>query len=178
MNTSKIWFVSDTHFYHKNILKFTDENDNLIRGSKFECIEDMNQAIIDNWNSQVKPYDKVYHLGDVTFKFHDEFVSLWKSLNGIKNLVVGNHDRIGFFVERKLCSKIYMSKKIRENNIILTHMPVHPSTFGYRIHMNIHGHVHQRSISDSRYRNVSLEVIDYKPISLEQIIEEAITDYE
>ena len=172
MSTSKVWFISDTHFYHKNILKFTDRTDNLIRGSKFESLDDMHSCIIDNWNSTIGECDIVYHLGDVTFKFNGDFIQLWKSLNGIKTLIIGNHDSIEFFANRGLCKHIHMSKMIREANAILTHMPVHTSTFSDRIHLNIHGHVHSHSIDDSRYCNVSLEAIGYKPVSLEQILDE------
>ena len=57
---SDIWVISDTHFGHSNILKFTDTNGNLIRGAKFSSLEEMDEHMIDQWNSTVKDGDKVY----------------------------------------------------------------------------------------------------------------------
>ena len=54
-----IFFTSDTHFDHKNILRFCNR--------PWETVEEMNQGLIDNWNSVVGPDDIVFHLGDVSF---------------------------------------------------------------------------------------------------------------
>ena len=54
---------------------------------------------------------------------------------------------------------------------ILTHCPIHSSQLDYRYSYNIHGHVHSNSIDDARYINVSAEVIDYTPKTLEQLLE-------
>ena len=64
---ANIWVVSDCHFGHNNVLKFKDDDGNLIRGSKFSSIEEMDEHLIERWNSVVKAGDKVYNLGDVYF---------------------------------------------------------------------------------------------------------------
>jgi calcineurin-like phosphoesterase family protein len=84
-----IWVISDTHWNHENILRFTDTNGKLIRGSLFDNIEEMNQCIFDNWNDTVKQGDIVYHLGDVYFKKWDTRIN---ALPGKKRLILGNHD--------------------------------------------------------------------------------------
>src|SRR5437762_1961140 len=78
------WFISDTHFGHKNILEYEKES------RPFTSIEEMHEAIIERWNSNIKPSDIVYHLGD--FCFGKKHLEIAQSLNGKKRLVMGNHD--------------------------------------------------------------------------------------
>lgn len=87
MRKYKVFFTSDTHFNHKNILK-------LGKGRPFETIEEHNQVLIDNWNSVINPCDLVFHLGDVAFSYDPkEVAELLKKLKGNKNIIQGNHDR-------------------------------------------------------------------------------------
>jgi calcineurin-like phosphoesterase family protein len=58
-----------------------------------------------------------------------------------------------------------------KKEFILTHCPIHPSQLEYRYKYNIHGHVHENSINDPRYINVSAEVIDYTPKTLEELLQ-------
>ena len=77
-----IWIVSDTHFMHKNILTFRDDKGELIRGKRFSDVQDMDETMIENWNSVVKPGDLVYHLGDVMMGPKEEFAKMWPRLAG------------------------------------------------------------------------------------------------
>ena len=54
--------------------------------------------------------------------------------------------------------------------VFLTHCPIHPSELDYRVSYNIHGHVHENSLDDARYVNVSCEVVDYQPKLLTELI--------
>jgi len=67
-----VWFISDTHFFHANILKFVGNDGKRIR-APFQSLDEMHDYMIEKWNSKVKPGDKVYHLGDVTDQYHDGF---------------------------------------------------------------------------------------------------------
>lgn len=177
-----IWLISDTHFFHANILKFKDSNGELIRGSRFSSVEEMNQCMLDNWNSVVKPGDKVYHLGDVMMGSKEEFLKFWPKLHGSKRLIVGNHDDIKFF-SNGLFAKVQMWRMMPEFGLLLTHVPVHESSL-YRYPskdkpeewgnapqslLNIHGHIHQNPSPPGPYRCVCVEQIDYTPINIEEL---------
>jgi calcineurin-like phosphoesterase family protein len=78
-----LYFTSDHHFWHTNIIKYCNR--------PFVSVEEMNEALIQNWNDLVLPEDEVYYLGD--FSMAARPVEIYTSrLNGIKYLVPGNHD--------------------------------------------------------------------------------------
>jgi calcineurin-like phosphoesterase family protein len=80
------FFCSDTHFGHRNIIKYSER--------PFADFEEMDWKIVDQWNKTVGPTDVVYHLGDVAMGDSSRWDDILSSLNGYKVLVVGNHDRI------------------------------------------------------------------------------------
>lgn len=84
----KVWFVSDTHFSHKNILKFCP---NTRQGKDYE---DHDEILIRNWQQQVQPQDRVYMLGDIFFCDAVRARSIMRRLPGQKHLVYGNHDKV------------------------------------------------------------------------------------
>ncbi len=75
------WFISDTHFYHANIIKYCNR--------PFNNVEEMNQILIDNWNENIKKNDIVYFLGDFSFKPNEVI----NRLNGNIIFLLGNHDK-------------------------------------------------------------------------------------
>jgi len=79
-----IFFTSDTHFSHKNIIEFC--------GRPFKTVEEMNKKLIENWNNKVGPTDIIYHLGDFCFGGSAEWHSILAQLNGRIHLILGNHD--------------------------------------------------------------------------------------
>lgn len=81
---SKVWFTSDTHFAHTNILRFCDR--------PFANTDEMDEYIIRKWNELVKPDDTVFHLGDVAWGGSGVWVRVLDRLNGHKVLIIGNHD--------------------------------------------------------------------------------------
>lgn len=88
-----IWFTSDTHFSHKNIVSGTSDWSNKLRCRPFESVEEHDQAIIDNINSVVGQNDTMYHLGDWSFGAHEN-IRLIRNRIACKNihLITGNHD--------------------------------------------------------------------------------------
>lgn len=164
MMTSNIFIVSDTHFGHENILNFTDNSGNKIRS--FYDIHHMNELMVENWNKTVNDGDIVYHLGDVYFgKGHE----VLPRLKGRKRLIVGNHDNPKSEHILKHFQKVMVWRMFPEFNFVLSHVPLHHSTFEYKNLKNVHGHIHQNIIDDPRYINVCVEHTNYTPISIEEI---------
>jgi calcineurin-like phosphoesterase family protein len=162
-----IFLISDTHFGHENILTFKNSDDTYLRPG-FQNIKEHDQFLIDNWNNTVKPEDKVYHLGDVSMTNFNHTKNIFDALNGEKVLIKGNHDKF------KASQYLQIFKDIRAYGILdrylLSHIPIHPDSL-YRWSANIHGHLHGNKINDPKYINVSVEQINYTPISLEELSE-------
>ena len=132
-----IFFTSDTHFCHKNIIEFCKR--------PFETVEEMNKAMVENWNKTVGPTDIVYHLGDFCFAGSAEWHYLLGKLNGRIHLVLGNHDekniREGYL--QHLESVSYQQRLFIEGyNVYLNHYPYmcYP---GYKPYTcQLFGHIH------------------------------------
>lgn len=167
----KTWIISDTHFHHKNILTFKDDDENIIRD--FKDVDEMNQFLVNNWNSVVKKDDKVYHLGDVAMSTSAWAFEILRELNGRKILIKGNHDNARLNIYSRHFDDIRSSHLLRTGSgrkVFLSHIPIHSSSL--RNNFNVHGHLHHRIIEDDfRYINVSCEMIGYKPINFIEIID-------
>ncbi len=164
-----IYFISDTHFSHTNIIKYCNR--------PFRNVEEMNETIINNWNSIVGKNDTVYHLGDFAL-YNNELKDLVSKLNGKIYLIRGNHDRktVTFYNKAGL-EVIPTQTKLDEYKLILSHRPLMDSQIpkGY---INIHGHIHNKLIQDEldeniysrdKHINVSVDVIDFKPININKL---------
>ena len=80
-----VYFIADTHFGHQNALAFDNR--------KFKTIEEHDNALIENWNNAVGIDDEVFILGDISWHNVTKTIEIIKSLNGVKHLIVGNHDK-------------------------------------------------------------------------------------
>jgi calcineurin-like phosphoesterase family protein len=175
------FFISDTHFGHeKTCTVFKREDGSPLR--PFSCAEEMDEFMVKAWNERVGKNDKVYHLGDVVI--NRKFLNILDRLNGDKVLIRGNHDIF------KLEDYTKYFRDIRaldvKNGMIFSHVPIHPESLG-RFGTNIHGHLHANRVKkivgvdpstgeltyskeiDPRYFNVSVECIDFAPITLEEV---------
>jgi calcineurin-like phosphoesterase family protein len=183
--SKSIFFISDTHFGHANMLEFTNYDGSRLR--PFDSIEELDELMIQNWNERVKPTDKIYHLGDVVYrcKNRDQIMS---RLNGEKVLIKGNHDRDQLSWYMKYFKDIRGTCHI-DGNYLLSHFPIHPDSKG-RFVRGLHGHIHAQTVMktypvvtlegypdierepDPWYRNCCVEVNSYSPIPFELIKEE------
>jgi calcineurin-like phosphoesterase family protein len=115
--------------------------------------------MVQRWNAVVNDDDIVYHLGDVYFGRGYEVLD---RLKGRKRLLLGNHDNGKCQKLQKYFQKIGMWRMFPEYNCLLTHVPVHESGL-YKVHWNLHGHIHQNASPTPRHINCSVEVQDYMP---------------
>lgn len=164
------WFISDTHFGHRNIITFKDNEGNLCR--PFSSIEEHDETIIENHNKVVKPHDKVYHLGDVAI--NKKSIETVSKLNGKKILIKGNHDIFKLNDYTPYFTDIRSYKIMPKHNLIISHIPV---VLSERWEFNLHGHTHSNftltpeGLIDKRYINVCLEQTSFNPVSFEEVLE-------
>lgn len=161
------WFISDTHFGHQNIITFQGTDGKPIR--PFASVEEMDERMVQNWNSVVRPHDRVYHMGDVVM--NRRCLPILSRLNGKKVLIKGNHDIFPLKDYLPYFDDIRAYKIMPAHGLIVSHIPVHTDQLEGRWKINAHGHLHQRVLPDNRYQNVCVEQTDYFPITLEQLLE-------
>jgi calcineurin-like phosphoesterase family protein len=168
---ANIFFASDHHFHHANILTFKRDNGTALR--EFESVSHMNEHMVNSHNSVVKSGDKVYFLGDVCMDRKGRGLEILARMNGEKILVKGNHDQC------KASDYLKYFKDIRGSHqfegLIMTHIPIHSESLA-RWGLNVHGHLHHNvvrlplsQIPDKRYFSVCMERINYTPVSLEEV---------
>lgn len=161
-----IWVTSDQHFGHANVLEFLDSNGRRIR-PEFSSVEEMDEFMVDSWNSAVGPSDLVYCLGDIRFGSRPS--ACLDRLAGRKRLILGNHDLGKDQQLQRVFQKIMLWRMFPELECVLTHVPlVIPEFAKYRF--NVHGHVHQNRGPSPFHINACVEVTNYRPVLLEQLI--------
>jgi len=160
--------TGDTHFGHTKSLTFLGPDGSRIR--PFESLDEMHQAIIDNWNKVVHPKDTVYHMGDVAIARSG--LKILDQLNGRKILIRGNHDIF------KLRDYTQYFADIRgchfKDNLIFCHIPVHRDSFEGRYKGCVHGHLHIHHVMhegkpDPLYFNTCVEVNNFTPVSIDTV---------
>lgn len=179
-NEQNIFFTSDTHFWHKNIIKFCNR--------PFSSIEEMNDTIIENWNKVVGENDIVFHLGDFCFCGSDKFKDIIEKLNGRIYLILGNHD--WKTIKNHHTSKfegIYQQLAIKVNGrkIYLNHFPFlcYGSSYKNNPVWALSGHTHICKIRNTgkdfermnylfpTQYDVGVDFNDYTPISFKEVKE-------
>lgn len=191
-----IYFTSDTHFNHKNVIGYCNR--------PYRDTREMDEALIENWNNTVrKDNEHIYVLGDFCFAGKDYTKSIIHRLKGYKILVKGNHDKdvktmldLGF-------DKVIENDRIKVGNhsILVSHFPYHPVTHhiahptsqgtkitqqidgtvdGRYLHKRIlddgkswlfHGHVHTAWKVNGRMINVGVDQWGMKPVGHERLLE-------
>ena len=168
-----IYFTADLHFYHDNVIKFANR--------PFENSQQMNKALIKNWNDKIKPTDEVYILGDFTMKGHALAQEILYQLKGKKHLIKGNHD--GFInsphFENYLFESISDYKEINYMNtqFILFHYPILEWDSFFRGSIHLHGHQHnhadynlQNLQNGIRRYDVGVDANNMSPVGADEII--------
>lgn len=152
----KIFVIADTHFCHKNVIEYCNR--------PFRSVEEMDEALIKNWNETVSNNDVVIHLGDLGLGKKEYIAGIVSRLNGKKILVMGNHDNWSEQTYRDMGFRTVSRFPILYADFyLMSHEPLVLSQTS--CYANIYGHVH----NDSRYVDtentmcVSVERIGYRP---------------
>lgn len=176
----KLWFISDTHFYHENIIKYCNR--------PFKDASEMNEVLISNWNALVKPNDDVIIGGDFIHSGNLELIhSIMDRLNGDKWLVYGNHCYQNKFERDEICKRFNyhcwdaMDFQVEDSEVedgfLKFHVNHYPCEFWTRGAIHLHGHIHSGKNSTAseklafkslRY-DIGVDNNDFKPTSYEQI---------
>lgn len=178
------WFTADLHLGHKSILSYCNR--------PFKDVDEMNEALIDNWNSVVSTNDITYILGDFAMGTIKDTLPLVAKLNGTKVLIPGNHDRCWYGIrqtedKRTYWNSVYISAgfsgifpllagiTIGETHVVLNHFPYHGDSQDEDRYVNhrpidsgrwlLHGHVHDAWVVRDRMFNVGVDVHKYFPVS-------------
>ena len=204
------YVISDTHFGHKNIIKYEPARTSIIDKEILDednLLELSEEKIIENWNSIVKPEDHILHLGDFVLAGTTKIEEYTKRLNGHIHLILGNHDHGNNTVYKKskidVIDKIHYNGKsinkqykdssalickIKNKTILFSHIPIvkdmrHGDRFfeyndelynlfkKFNCDINIHGHIHSINLDKkTKCINTSIEVINFKPIRIKELI--------
>jgi calcineurin-like phosphoesterase family protein len=162
-----VWFTSDTHYGHKNVIEYSHR--------PFNDVEEMNETLVTNWNAVVRPGDLVYHLGDFCLGSQELAIKTVKRLNGQKYLVFGNHDKrlrkdlefLGHWIWARDLEQI----EVEGQKLILCHYAMLTWNQSHRGSWQLHGHSHG-SLADDPHSlriDVGVDCHNMHPVSFETI---------
>ena len=160
----KTYLIADTHFGHEAVIRYESR--------PFPNSNDMDSALIGNWNRKVSSHDKIFVLGDFSFHNAENTKAIVKKLRGYKILVMGNHDTghsAKWWLEAGF-DEVCKYPIILDEFWILSHEPLYVNA--HMPYANIFGHVHNRpefkDLSQQTFC-VSVERIGYAPIDFEEV---------
>nr|QMP83091.1 MAG: hypothetical protein [Caudoviricetes sp.] len=165
---TNIFFSSDLHFGHANILKYEPIS------RQFDSVEEMDEQLIQNWNNVVKENDECYILGDLSFHKLNKTVEILNRLSGKKAIIVGNHDAhlikhqefIDCFEGRVFD---LLDHKINGKHYVMCHYPLRAWNRSHWGSINLFGHLHSKWKGNKQQLNVGADVHNLTPLSIEEI---------
>ncbi len=170
---SKIFFTSDHHFGHTNIIKFSNR--------PFSNIEEMNEELIKRWNEKVSPDDEVYYVGDLALMSSNKLKPILDRLNGKIYLIKGNHEDAAIAnASRFEWIKDYYELKVKdvyahngEQLIVLFHYAIKEWNASHYGTWHLYGHYHGTLFDDplSRSIDIGVDCHNFYPISYEEVKE-------
>ena len=182
LNKDKLFFTSDTHFGHTNIIKYCDR--------PFKDQYEMNQQLVDNWNSVVPEDGIVFHLGDFALGLDTKSTQhVINSLNGKIHLIIGNHEKCALAKEYivSLWESVNDVTEIEveddeitygKQHIIMCHYPMITWNASHRGSWQLFGHVHGGLSNKGVIQHptasmdVGVDCHNYFPISYQQVKEQ------
>jgi calcineurin-like phosphoesterase family protein len=167
----KIFFTSDHHFYHKNIIKYSNR--------PFKSVVHMNEIMIQKWNEVVDEYSTVYYLGDLSLGDKKETRNILERLNGKIHLIWGNHERSAMenkwrFETIKGLSNISIKDDSIDKGyqqIILSHTSFQVWFGIHKGSWNLYGHSHGSLKERKGFKScdIGVDSWDFYPVSYKQL---------
>lgn len=154
---AEVYFAGDGHLGHRNICNFR---------KRFSSIEEHDKAILAAFDHVTKR-DKTFFTGDWVFEKYA--LDIIAEVKGEKHLVLGNHDRLELLPDMMKVFR-HISGDYKYKEFWVTHIPIHSDEMRGRY--NIYAHTHNSTIKDWRYFCTSMEQIDYRAVSLQEIRKE------
>lgn len=176
---SNIYFTSDTHFFHTNILKYCPD-----RATRWSTVTEMNEGLIERWNDTVSPNADVYHLGDLSFGTPDNTLSVLERLHGRIHFVSGNHDQVvhnNSTIRSRFASvRDYFELRHSNHKIVMFHFPMVTWNKSHHGSIHVHGHCHN-SLPQSGGKRFDVGVdstqitgtAEHRPFSIKEVIKAA-----
>ena len=173
-----IYFTADLHLGHYKIIEHCHR--------PFRSAEEMDAALIDNWNASVGQEDEVYILGDFTMRPAADAHTYVSRLHGRKYLIIGNHDRFvrnySQYERDFVWMKDYFVLRKQGYRIVLFHYPILEWDQFFRDAIHLYGHIHNNEKSVERASqlsgaaiNVGVDLCDFRPVSIVEVFERAQT---
>lgn len=171
---SNVFFTSDNHFFHDLMLKIYT---NTRRGAD---VLEMNELMIQEWNSTVKPEDVVYCVGDFAMSNAKNIKSVLGRLNGELHMITGNHDKVikSDYSLQKYFKTIQteLDVSVAGQRYFIYHYPIFEWNGFYHGVIHIHGHVHGKMNNVLHYNSVDVGIDArsdnlMRPFSLEEVLQ-------
>jgi calcineurin-like phosphoesterase family protein len=163
-----VFFTSDPHFGHANVIRYCNR--------PFSSAEEMDEALIQRWNSVVRDGDFVWVLGDLFFHQVGKCHEIISRLRGKKGLILGNHDKV-------IRNQVPLQEKFDEVHkglhaanfagihVVMCHYPLLTWDRAHHGSFMLHGHCHGNIPFDPNYRrlDVGVDCHDYAPLAWEDL---------
>ena len=145
------YFVtSDLHFYHRGILNFCKDT------RPYNDVDEMNEGLIEHWNSLVGVNDEVLHLGDFSFKGKEATQEILDQLNGNITFVLGNHCKV-FRDSLPIKSVDYLEFRFNGTKVCAFHFPISSWNQQGRGSVHLYGHTHGSFQGEGRCVDVGFD---------------------
>lgn len=162
-----LYFMSDPHFYHENIIKFCKR--------PFKDVQEMNTMLLKNINDTVGQKDELWILGDFCFAGWSEAAAILRQIN-CKNIhyVDGNHDKPMRHENVRKLLKSYQDYKTisyEGQQIVMFHYPIADWVAAHRGAWMVHGHTHgtlppeNMGLANKKIVDIGVDCWQYKPVS-------------
>jgi calcineurin-like phosphoesterase family protein len=168
-----IFFTADHHFNHKRIIEYCSR--------PFKDVSEMNEVLIQKWNSKVKPGDTVYHLGDFAFGSVEDQLKILKRLNGDINFVLGSHDKDlpeaveAFNKEQEVASHKILGPMatvcVEKTEITLCHYSMRTWPKSHYNTWHLFGHSHGKLEGWGKSFDVGVDAWQFEPLSFIEVKE-------